>query len=67
VDGLIDRYQVAANGALTHLGVTVSPEPFGIAISPDGRTIYVTNFDVGGGHGAVSNNAGFQSVTVRRR
>jgi len=43
--GSIDRYLVAANGALTRIGVTDTPVPFGIAISPDGRTVYVASFE----------------------
>ena len=52
--GGIDRYQVAANGALTYRDTTPTSQPFGIAISPNGRTIYVANFDFEAETGSIS-------------
>lgn len=55
LDEGIKRYAVAANGALTPLpGDQDTPEPFGIAVSPDGRTIFVANFELAGGNGGVT-------------
>ncbi|MEJ3749360.1 beta-propeller fold lactonase family protein [Actinomycetes bacterium KLBMP 9797] len=50
----IGRYRVAANGALTLLGATGTPQPFGIATSPDARTVYVSHLTVGTGEGGLS-------------
>jgi DNA-binding beta-propeller fold protein YncE len=50
----IDRYRVSVDGALTSIGMTPTRQPFGIAISPDGHTVYVTNFDENDGNGSVS-------------
>ncbi|MGH3693939.1 MAG: lactonase family protein [Pseudonocardiaceae bacterium] len=54
LDDRIDRYQVASNGALIFLGATPTQQPFGIAISTDGRTVYVANFEDGGNNGSLS-------------
>jgi 6-phosphogluconolactonase len=50
----IDRYLVEPGGALTFVDSTKTPEPFGIAISPRGPTVFVANFDDGDGKGSVS-------------
>lgn len=51
----ISRYRVASNGALAFVGATSTPQPFGIATSPDGRTVYVANLTTGTStEGAVS-------------
>src|ERR1041384_174879 len=42
---LIAMYSVAAGGALTRIGQIVFSGPFGIAIAPNGRTLYVDNVD----------------------
>jgi 6-phosphogluconolactonase len=45
--GSIDRYRVATDGTLIPLGPEEVRGSFGIAIHPDGRTLYVSQFDIG--------------------
>jgi hypothetical protein len=61
-DGTVSQYAVGADGGLSPLSpaaVTASPSPEGIAVSPDGKSVYVAmgsgvaQFDVGPGGGLV--------------
>ncbi|MQA83162.1 MAG: beta-propeller fold lactonase family protein [Streptosporangiales bacterium] len=39
----IEMYRIGPDGALTRFGATESPNPFSIAITPNGRTVYVSS------------------------
>ena len=40
-DDQIEMYSVSADGVLTRIGQVDFAQPFGIAISPNGRTLYI--------------------------